>query len=75
MTPLARARVRAHKYLDLIWKTKIMTRSQAYKHLLNNKHIGEFSTKQCNRLVKRLKNLYPDLYKDNVTLEDDLFYP
>lgn len=49
---------RAHFYFDRLWKSKIMTRAQAYKWLseqLNKNiaqtHIGMFDVDDCKRVV------------------------
>ncbi len=49
---------RAHFYFDQIWKSKIMTRSQAYKWLSEQlckdskeTHIGMFDVPDCKKVV------------------------
>lgn len=49
---------KAHHYFDQLWKTKVMTRQQAYKWLAEElklppeyTHIGMFSIKTCKRVV------------------------
>lgn len=46
----------AHKVFDPIWKTKIMTRKQAYRRLANRMkvkqiHIGESDIETCEKIV------------------------
>ncbi len=77
-----KARMRAHAYFDLLWKSGLMTRSQAYgrlKQLLNitnpnGAHIKQFNQSQCEKLINLLKQNYPDLYRNKEYLDSFLFY-
>ena len=65
---LREAKKEAHKYFDLIWKTKQMTRTEAYQWLSNSlntpkdyTHIGMFNVKSCQDVVFYSKQLLNDL--------------
>jgi hypothetical protein len=52
-------RKQAHTAFDVLWKSKRLTRTQAYTQLANAMnisteqcHIGMFDAKQCKRVVK-----------------------
>jgi hypothetical protein len=64
---LREAKKEAHKYFDMIWKLKIMTRKEAYDWLSNIlsvprqfTHIGMFSIKTCKDVVYFSKQLMND---------------
>lgn len=55
----------AHKYFDLIWKTKKMSRNEAYKSLshflgipIEYCHIGMFSVKTCKKVADWSKKIH-----------------
>lgn len=63
------ARIEAHEVFDRIWKTKVMTRTQAYSWLchvmgLESKagHIALFDVDQCNSLQGKIQEEFPDLF-------------
>jgi hypothetical protein len=52
-------RIRAHRKFDLVWKTGIMSREDAYRWLadmfclgLGDAHIGMFGEYRCSRLIE-----------------------
>jgi hypothetical protein len=58
-TSLARARSKAHREFDVIWKMGFMTRTEAYIWLADkmglpahNCHMGMFNEGQCERVVE-----------------------
>lgn len=61
---LRNQKIEAHKYFDLIWKDKIMSRPSAYKMLAKQlnipvqyTHIGMFGLKTCKSVVSIAKNI------------------
>jgi|SRR5271157_2853953 len=64
-----RLRSEAHEVFDRIWKTKKMTRSQAYAWMIkkmvvhpDNAHIGQFTAEQCRHLEREVRADFPDLF-------------
>lgn len=54
---LLKLRIECHRLFDPLWKSKKMTRSEAYKYLEENtsvKHIGETTIEEANRVIKFL---------------------
>lgn len=68
--PTRQARMAAHRAFDVLWKTGMMKRPDAYawlagelgteKHLT---HIGMFSVEQCHQVVKVVAAKLPGLVK------------
>ncbi|MFK3857834.1 zinc-finger-containing protein [Agrobacterium pusense] len=64
-TDLARARSKAHRAFDTIWKLRIMSRTAAYLWLAekmglpaHNCHMGMFNAAQCERVVEVVDEFY-----------------
>ena len=73
---LRAARVRAHDYFDLLWKSGKMSRKQAYSELEaalglgeDQAHIGMCDLAQCEEVAAwsrlRLRELYPEVELDD----------
>lgn len=66
-----KARRRAHDYFDLLWKSGLLTRSNAYKNLRvwmnlpnsSRAHIQQFNQQQCQMLIDIVKEKFPELYQ------------
>lgn len=65
---LRSAKIEAHKYFDMIWEQKHLSRSEAYSWLSeqisiepNYCHIGMFDVKECKEVVDLSKMLLNDL--------------
>lgn len=61
---LRRKRIQAHDLFDRIWKSRVMTRDEAYSWLRYSfglkgahAHIGEFSDYYCDQLIQRSREL------------------
>jgi ssDNA-binding Zn-finger/Zn-ribbon topoisomerase 1 len=61
-----RARIRAHKVFDLLWKDKRMTRPKAYAWMRkamklkeDEAHIGMFTVQQCEQLIDLVHRKFP----------------
>ena len=59
---------RAHFYFDWIWKSKTLTRDDAYKWLSEkmnknraNTHIGMFDVDDCKKVIKLSKGFWDDI--------------
>lgn len=71
-------KMEAHKYFDLIWKNKNLTRSDAYKWLsekLNIEpkytHIGMFSEKTLNDVIYFSKQILNDIRRNDIDFGDE----
>lgn len=56
---LRQLKIKAHREFDVLWKSGIMTRHEAYEWLasmlhmeVSECHIGKFSPEMCNRVIK-----------------------
>ncbi len=65
---LREAKKEAHKYFDIIWKNKHLTRTDAYEWLstrleipISKTHIGLFDIKQCKDTVYFSKQILNDM--------------
>lgn len=64
-------------YFDLIWKEKLLTRTQAYQFLsiiTGKYHFKQMTAAQCDKCVDKLKLLFPHLYVGKEWFDNDLFY-
>jgi hypothetical protein len=59
--PTRKARIKAHQLFDLLWKTKKMSRKEAYRWLQKTMnlppgecHIGMFTLDQCRQVIDKL---------------------
>lgn len=81
-----KARIGAHRIFDEIWKTKLVkSRGAAYAWMRqamglshSEAHIGNFNEKQCEDLIRLVKEAFPTLRTrydviDTLELEDDAF--
>lgn len=72
----------AHKFFDLIWKEKHESRGEAYKQLAKHLnipseycHIGMFSVKTCQEVVKWSKMILNDLRRLDMDFGIDVKRP
>ncbi len=72
----------AHKYFDIIWKEKHLTRKESYQHLSNHlklpiyyTHIGMFSVDTCKKVVDWSKMILNDLRRLDMDFGVDVKRP
>lgn len=68
--PTKKARMRAHRYFDRLWKEEGFSRGEAYDWIqktmdltADEAHIAKFDIAKCEELVDHLKECFPFLFE------------